>query len=106
MKKIILVTGIIFFYSVCSHSQWVQISQGLPAQSTVRSMISVGSYTYAGLQYGGVYRSSNNGELCVKAGVANDSFASQIVFALCSHNGILFAGARNGCYISTDNGVT
>src|SRR5947207_4940872 len=101
MKKNILTSTIIFLITLNISAQWTQVSQGLPASSTVRSMISLGNFVYAGLQYNGVYRSGNNGDLWVKAGTANDSLASQIVFALCSHNGILFAAPRNECYVSS-----
>jgi len=85
---------------------WYPSSNGFPPGSTIRSMISLGNYVFAGMQSDGIYRSSDDGVGWSKVGLNNDSLSSQFVECFCIKNGVLYAGASNGVYKSTDNGLT
>jgi len=85
-----------------SFSQWVQCSNGIGANQKITSIISCGSYLYAGSSTGGVYRSSDYGDnwQAVNTGLGNLS-----VSTLYYSNNKIFAGTfGSGVYISTDSG--
>src|SRR5947207_5956879 len=84
---------------------WNQAAAGLPIGKTIRSLISFGSYVFAGTQADGIYRSSDHGDTWAKTDINNSLLAQQIVLTFCTKDNILFAGAGNGIYKSTDGGA-
>ena len=87
-------------------TNWDSAAAGLPIGKTIRSLISFGAYVFAGTEGDGVYRSSDHGDTWAKTDVNNTLLAQQLVFAFCTKDQALFAGADNGIYKSTDGGAT
>ena len=87
-------------------TSWSPAALGLPASSNVRSLISFGSDVFAGMQFDGIYRSSDRGDNWAKVEPNNALLSQALVFEFCSKGDALFAGASNGIYKSTDGGAT
>lgn len=87
-------------------ANWVASANGFVPASSVRSLVTLGNYVFAGMQYNGIYRSKDNGNKWTKVGLNNDSLSHEIVFSMCVKNGVLFAGTANGVYRSNDSGIT
>ena len=87
-------------------TSWDSAAAGLPIGKTIRSLISFGAYVFAGTEGDGIYRSSDHGDTWAKTDVNNTLLAQQLVFAFCTKDQALFAGADNGIYKSTDGGAT
>ncbi len=85
---------------------WFPAAIGLPSASTVRSMITLGNYVFAGMQSDGVYRTKNNGNAWNKVALNNDTLSHQLVLSFCTKDGMLFAGTDDGLYRSLDSGIT
>jgi photosystem II stability/assembly factor-like uncharacterized protein len=85
---------------------WDPAAAGLPGGKTIRSLISFGAYIFAGTEGDGIYRSSDHGNTWTKTDVNNSLLAHQLVFAFCTKDNALYAGADNGIYKSTDGGAT
>ena len=85
---------------------WDPAATGLPGGKTIRSLISLGAYVFAGTEGDGIYRSSDHGNTWTKTDVNNSLLAHQLVFAFCTKDNALYAGADNGIYKSTDGGAT
>ena len=85
---------------------WNPASAGLPVGKTIRSLISFGSYLFAGTEGDGIYRSSDHGDTWAKTDVNNSLLAQQLVLTFCIKDNALFAGAGNGIYKSADGGAT
>jgi len=102
MKTFIFFVLLVLINSPLLLGQWeqTQMQNGL-----IRSMVTSGNNIFAGMQYDGVYRSTDGGGQWSKTGLNNDSLSNTIVFSLLNKNGKIFAGARNGVYESTDNGI-
>ncbi len=87
-------------------NSWDPAAAGLPGGKTIRSLISFGAYVFAGTEGDGIYRSSDHGNTWTKTDVNNSLLAHQLVFAFCTKDNALYAGADNGIYKSTDGGAT
>jgi len=87
-------------------NSWDPAAAGLPSGKTIRSLISFGAYVFAGTEGDGIYRSSDHGNAWTKTDVNNSLLAHQLVFAFCTKDNALYAGADNGIYKSTDGGAT
>ena len=85
---------------------WAPAGAGLPTGKTIRSLISFEAYVFAGTEGDGIYRSSDHGDSWAKTDVNNTLLAQELVFAFCTKDNALFAGAGNGIYKSTDGGAT
>lgn len=85
---------------------WDPAAAGLPIGKTIRSLISLGAYIFAGTNGDGIYRSSDHGDTWVKTDVDNNLLAQELVLTFCTKDNELFAGATNGIYKSTDDGAT
>lgn len=104
MKKyfLILLFYYVFINTLNSYSQWVQCSVGIGESHRITSVISGGSYLFAGSATGGVYRSSNSGDSwqSVNTGLSNTK-----VSALYFTNNNLYAGTiGGGIFVSTNSG--
>lgn len=87
-------------------TSWDQAAGGLPIGSNIRSMISFGNYVFAGTEADGIYRSSDHGDTWAKTDANNSLLAHGLVLTFCARENMLFAGAANGIYKSTDGGAT
>ncbi len=100
MKKIFfLITFLfllIFFNKI--HAQWVQ-TNGPTSYGNVRAIGICNSYVLAGVNYNGVYITSNNGQNWFPT-----SLTSQYPNTFLKDGNSLFAGTPNGIYVSTNNG--
>jgi photosystem II stability/assembly factor-like uncharacterized protein len=94
------------FRSINGGQNWEPAAAGLPVAKTIRGLISFGAYVFAGTQGDGVYRTSDHGDTWTKTDVNNALLAHQFVFTFCTKDNMLFAGAGNGIYKSTDGGAT
>jgi len=82
---------------------WVNRSTGLPANVWIRSFLTIGSTTYAGTSFDGLFTTTNSGTSW--SNVA--ALASKPVNALLSAGGRVYAGTRTaGIYHSTDQGAS
>jgi len=98
MRKLLLVLFLVSFLN--AHSQWVQMTNGLPATTAVYSLTSIGTSIYAGT-LSGVYHTSNYGVDWIPIGLSNNQ-----IFGLNSLGNNLYAGTPDsGVFISTNNGV-
>ena len=102
MKKVIIFLTL----SVCIplmilNAQW-QISFTLSSYGTVNSIVFSGNNLFAGADYSGVYRSTNNGTNWTQTSLNNKTVKS---LAILGNN--IFAGTWNGgIYLSQNNGTT
>jgi hypothetical protein len=99
LKKVI---SLIFFISVTSASQWVQVNSGM-GNNTVLSLTANANYLFAGTNSNGIYITSNNGSNWV-----HSPLNSQSIYALTSNSSSIYAGvisASSGVYLSTNNGL-
>jgi len=87
-------------------TSWDPAAAGLPVGSNLRSMIFFGGYVFAGTEADGIYRSSDHGDTWAKSDVNNSLIAHGLIFSFCVKDNVLFAGAANGIYKSTDGGAT
>ena len=94
------------FRSTNGGTSWDPAAAGLPIGKVIRSLISFGTYVFAGTEGDGIYRSSDHGDTWAKTDVNNTLLAQQLVFTFCTKDQALFAGAQNGIYKSTDGGAT
>ncbi|MCX6165848.1 MAG: LamG domain-containing protein, partial [Ignavibacteriae bacterium] len=83
-------------------NQWTLINNGLPSPQNVIAITSNSAYLFAGLDGGGVYRSTNNGD---NWSVVNNGFSNLYVKSLLISGTNVFAGMIGGVYISTNNGT-
>ena len=96
MKKIIL---ILFFFTVVSYAQWVQVSNGM-GNLGVTSLAYNGNYIFAGAGNNGVYLSSNDGSSWTQTSLNNRDVRS-----LAANGNEIFAGTfQFGIYLSANNG--
>jgi photosystem II stability/assembly factor-like uncharacterized protein len=81
---------------------WTPINAGL-AKLPVSSIVRVGNAIYAGTSFGGVFRSTNNGDDWVpnNSGIQYDDYIN--VHALAAIGDTVFASASSGFYFSTEN---
>lgn len=86
-------------------NSWISSSSGLEPASNVRSLIAKGPYVFAGMQFNGIYRTTDNGDKWSKLDTANILLRSAVVFDLCLKDSILFAGTNKGLFRSTNNGI-
>lgn len=94
------------YRSTNAGESWDPAAAGLPGGKTIRSLISFGAYLFAGTEGDGIYRSSDHGNTWTKTDVNNSLLAQQLVFAFCTKDNALYAGAGNGIYKSIDGGAT
>jgi photosystem II stability/assembly factor-like uncharacterized protein len=87
-------------------ANWNPAAAGLPVGKTIRSLISIGAYVFAGTEGDGIYRSSDHGDSWAKTDVNNTLLTQQLVLTFCIKDNALYAGAGNGIYKSTDGGAT
>ena len=105
MKKKILLLVSLFFIIHCSlfinpcKADWVQ-TNGMDV-FTVYSITGNSNYLFAGTQYSGIYRSTNNGLNWTQTSLNNVS-----VYGLVFSGNTTYAGVLGGVYISNDNGNT
>jgi len=97
MKKLFLIIAILI--SVNANAQWVQVGSGMGTY--VFSLAANDSNIFAGLNSGGVYKSTNNGLNWTQTSLNN-----QQVYAVVTIGNNIFAGTGgNGVYLSTNNGT-
>ena len=95
----IIILNISFFSNNCL-CQWVHIGE-IPEQTVYALAVCEGNI-FAGVEYGGVYRSTDNGESWTQTSLNNKT-----VYSLTTNGSNIFAGTNtSGVYISTNNGTT
>lgn len=97
MKKLIVVVGLLFFFSNAS-SQWIQISNGMGTNKIVWSLAVKNNNIFAGTEEG-VYISTNNGDYWEKT-----SFNNQQGNILLVNENNIYLGTDSGVFLSTNNG--
>ena len=70
-----------------------QLPRGFLSASMIRGQIAFGAYVFAGTEGDGIYRSSDHGNTWTKTDVNNSLLAHQLVFAFCTKDNALYAGA-------------
>jgi len=103
MKAIKSILTLLFLFAISgreTQSQWVQTNG--PYGGTVTCFAVSGTNIFAGIRYGGVFLSTNNGTSWtqVNNGLSND----YIVYALAVSGTNIFAGTNGGVFLSTNNG--
>lgn len=99
MKKLILITLLII--NTSSYAQWVQVWNGMGQSQTVYSLFNNSSITLAGLYYGGIYYSTNEGLTWSSANISNNYIISDFTYSGTSY----YATSNNGIYISGNGSV-
>jgi len=88
---------------------WNKSQSGFPAGISILSLLESESSVYAGTR-DGVFRTDDNGDSWVKIGGANDTTMYSDVWAICEHNGVIYASMQlyfdATIYKSTDKGST
>jgi photosystem II stability/assembly factor-like uncharacterized protein len=104
MKKLVLVIGLITFYSLQLNAQWVQTNG--PYYNNL--LISPSAITFNGsdiftgtIQAGSIFKSSDNG---TNWNLTNTGITSSYINTLVFSNGVLLAGTDYGIFRSTNNG--
>ncbi len=97
-----LVITIFTFLSNNSSAQWEMSSNGITGGVNINSLVSAGSYIFAGSQGEGVYRSSNNGASWT---AVNNGLTQLSVYSLCVSGQSIFAGTYLGLFKSTNFGA-
>lgn len=97
------------FVSSNSAVSWTAINNGISNSTSVYDLALSGNNLFAGIvdvssgpyqnSYGGIYRSTNNGELWTVA-----DLYCKIIFSLTVSNNNIFSGTENGVYMTTNNG--
>ncbi|HMN48501.1 MAG TPA: T9SS type A sorting domain-containing protein [Ignavibacteriaceae bacterium] len=104
MKKIVLVIGLITFYSFQLNAQWIQ-SNGPYYNNQLISPSAItfnGSNIFTGtIQAGSIFKSSDNGTNWT---LTNTGITSSYINTLVCSNGVLLAGTDYGIFRSTNNG--
>ena len=95
-------TGTGFQKSIDGGASWTTYNTGLPAGSSVRSIIGNATGIYCSLIGGGVYRSTDGGETWSNVTNGVSGSVTDLVFDV---NGALHAQTAAGTYKSTNNGV-
>jgi photosystem II stability/assembly factor-like uncharacterized protein len=90
------------FVSTDNGTGWKEGGPGLPFSYYVRFLAFVGTDVFAGVDVGGVYRSTDYGSSWA---AANAGLADTNVSALAAFGSTLFVGTQGGLYRSTDNGM-
>jgi len=86
-----------------SAAQWVYL--GGPGGCSIRSLAALGSYLFAGTQFG-VFLSSDGGNHWTAAGpVGSAALGDASILQLIASGTNLFACTRRGVFLSTDNGA-
>jgi photosystem II stability/assembly factor-like uncharacterized protein len=104
MKKLVLVIGLITFYSLQLNAQWVQTNG--PYYNNL--LISPSAITFNGsdiftgtIQAGSIFKSSDNG---TNWNLTNTGITSSYINTLVFSDGVLLAGTDYGIFRSTNNG--
>jgi len=88
---------------------WNKSQAGFPAGSSILSLLETNSSIFAGTR-DGVYRTDDDGDTWMKLGGTNDTTMYGDVWAMCEHNGIIFASMQlhfdATVYKSTNKGST
>ena len=99
MKKIVYILMFLAI-TISANAQWVQMSNGMGNNQTVRALTTNGLDIFAGTESFGVYISTNNGQNWTQTALNNRTISS-----LSINGNNIFAGTEgNGVYISTNNG--
>ena len=103
MKKITIILTVLITMTITSNAQWTLVNDGIPTvgNNYVDALAISGSNIFAGLRSGGVYLSTNEGDLwsSVNNGLTNDT-----VTALAISGSNIFAGTLGGVFLSINNG--
>jgi len=101
MKKIIYILSfLIISFSASVNAQWVQVWNGMGQTKTITSTLWSGSFLLAGLEYDGIYKSTNEGLTWEVT-----SITDKTVWDFSSFGANYYASTWNGIYIS-NNGTT
>jgi hypothetical protein len=107
MRKIII-SSAFFLFVHCTftidncEAQWVQMSNGIGDSIMVYSSASSGVNILVGIEFNGVYKSTDNGSNWTQTSINN-----QAVFSFATSINKVFAGTNhNGVYLSTNNGTS
>jgi|SRR4030095_15639302 len=100
MKKITYFFAITLAITLNLYSQFVATNG--PDGGAIYCLYSSGSDLYAGTQYGGVFKTANNG---YDWSQLNNGMGLQLVNAITVVNNTLFAGTNSGLYRSLDGGA-
>lgn len=89
------------YRSTNNGDSWTSVSNGLPPNPDISSLIASDSNIFAGVFFYGVYRSTDNGTSWIMA----TNGIGPLVTDLAIYGKTLFAGTYDGVFVSTDNGT-
>ncbi len=108
MKKLVLVLGLITFYSLQLNAQWIQTNGPYynnllisPSAITFNGSDIFTGTIQGGIQAGSIFKSSDNGGNWT---LTNTGITSSYINTLVCSNGVLLAGTDYGIFRSTNNG--
>ena len=102
MKKILLLTIVVFFTSI-ANAQWVEPSQVAWNSQNVYSLKSDGTNIFAGTGSAGVSLSTNNGNSWT---AVNNGLTYTGISSLAISGTNIFASGDSGVFLSTNNGTS
>ncbi|HOZ82911.1 MAG TPA: hypothetical protein PKU82_08295, partial [Bacteroidia bacterium] len=98
MKNLIAIIFCLLIFETVN-AQWTQTNG--PEGGDISSIVTDGTNLYAGTYYGGVYRSSNNGQMWT---AINNGLTHIRVGTLWLNGADLFAVTDGGLYVTSNNG--
>ncbi len=93
------------YKSTNAGGNWFPSSTGFEPASNLRSLISKGSFVFAGMQDNGIYRTSDNGDSWTKMDTTNILLKTAIVFDFSTRNNVVIAGTSKGIFRSNNDGA-
>ncbi len=105
MKKLFLTALVVqLFYFSSVYSDWIDASDGLFGGNVV-AVTANGTKLFAGVNYGTIYSSVDNGTTWAPY-ILNYNSVTPYIYDVKSNNGNIFACTNYGLFLSTDNGTT
>jgi len=96
-----ILTVLFLMYAAVSHSQWVQLTDGIGNDKVIYALSAIGNEIYCGTSGHWVYKSANNG-----VNWTQPFYSGGTVHSLAAYNNNIYAGALdNGVYFSSNAGI-